>query len=232
MTSTLYLASASPRRRQLLAAAGIPFTLLLAPVDEERLAADYCGPMERLAEYLAERKAAQALELLAQRGEQGRVLAADTTVLLDGESLAKPRDAAEARAMLAKLRDRPHIVATGIALATTWAPGITTASSRTEVLMRAYGEDEVEQYVATGDPLDKAGSYSIQHPDFHPVAKFTGCHLGVIGLPVCLVAALLGHGPLPPVAPGHRSCMWSALCTGPLPSTGTVHAPWRPDEGL
>ena len=96
--------------------------------------------------------------------------------------------------MLERLRGRVHTVATGVALGSTDADAVRRASSQTRVLMRDYSEAEVEAYVATGDPLDKAGSYSIQHPDFHPVATITGCHLGVIGLPVCIVAALL----LPP----------------------------------
>lgn len=230
MAYPLYLASASPRRRQILAEAGIPFELLLAPIDEERLAAEYRGPIGLLGEYLAEHKALEARARLIADGKHGHVLASDTTVLLDGESLAKPRDRAEARTMLARLRARTHVVATGIALAGTAAEAITTATSRTEVLMREYGESEVEAYVATGDPLDKAGSYSIQHPDFHPVARFAGCHLGVIGLPVCIVAALLGNGTLPPVRDNGRSCIWSPLCTAPLPTRDSVHRPPRSAE--
>lgn len=231
MTPTLYLASSSPRRKQLLEAAGIPFEVLVAPVNEERLAAEYSGPIEELGEHLAKHKAMQAREVLTRRGGRGHVLASDTTVLVDGESLAKPQDGAEAHAMLAKLRDRTHVVATGVALANTETSDITTASSRTEVLMRAYSEEEVAAYVASGDSLDKAGSYSIQHPDFHPVAQLDGCHLGVIGLPVCLVAALLGRGMLPPVSEDHGACVWSPLCTAPLPTPGDVRHCSHPGKG-
>lgn len=230
MDGPLYLASASPRRRQLLAEAGIPFELLLAPVDEDRLAAKYRGPMELLGEYLAEHKALAARARLRALGQRGLILASDTTVLLDGKSLAKPRDRAEARAMLERLRGRTHIVATGVALASTSSPAVTTATSRTEVLMREYGEAEVEAYVATGDPLDKAGSYSIQHPEFQPVARFKGCHLGVIGLPVCVVAALLGRGTLPPPRGDCHDCAWSALCTPPLPTLDVVHHQTPPGD--
>lgn len=230
MDGPLYLASASPRRRQLLAEAGIAFELLLAPVDEERLAAEYRGPIGLLGEYLAEHKALAARARLRALRQHGHILASDTTVLLDGESLAKPSDRAEARAMLERLRGRTHIVATGVALASTASQAVTTATSRTDVLMREYGAAEVEAYVATGDPLDKAGSYSIQHPRFRPAARFDGCHLGVIGLPVCIVATLLGRGTLPPPHGDGHACAWSSLCTPPLPTPDVVHHQHSPGE--
>jgi len=125
--------------------------------------------------------------------------------------------------MLEALRGRVHTVATGVALGSTDSDAVRRASSRTRVLMREYSVAEVEAYVATGDPLDKAGSYSIQHPDFHPVATITGCHLGVIGLPVCLVAALVGHGSLPPVDAATGWCVWSPACTRPFPTPTAIH---------
>lgn len=224
----LYLASASPRRRHLLAQAGVAFELLVAPVDEEALTAAYGGPLELLGEYLAGCKALAAREALWALGRRGRILAADTTVLLDGESLPKPRDLAEARQMLERLRGREHLVATGVALASTEADDLTSATSSTRVLMRDYSDEEVAAYVASGDPLDKAGAYSIQHPDFHPVARFTGCHLGVIGLPLCIVVALLGREVLPP-ALVEGWCVWSPDCTQPFPSPAVVHRTQRQD---
>ena len=260
--SPLILASASPRRSQLLTQAGIPFERLIAPLDEDALTAAYTGPMERLGEYLARHKALAAWAKLQaeQRTEQGvRALASDTTVLLDGASLAKPRDHDEAVWMLRQLRGRTHIVATGVALIEEgdrnreWATHETTdnspvvvsggrprtrwhssgarqaalysATSATRVTMRPYSDDEIAAYVATGDPLDKAGAYSIQHPAFQPVASLAGCHLGVIGLPLCLVGALLG-GVAPrrvvPAAAGmpDGDCPWSALCRAPFPDIG------------
>ncbi|HKT39205.1 MAG TPA: Maf family protein, partial [Ktedonobacterales bacterium] len=97
----------------------------------------------------------------------------------------------------------------------------------TRVLMREFSDAEIAAYVATGDPLDKAGAYSIQHPDFSPVERFMGCHLGVIGLPVCLVGALLGQWPSemptskisPAVSP---LCSWSAICSPPLPAAASI----------
>jgi septum formation protein len=224
----LFLASASPRRRHLLAQAGVAFELLVAPVDEEALTAAYGGPLELLGEHLAGCKARAARKVLRAAGRRGRILAADTTVLLDDASLPKPRDLAEARQMLERLRGREHVVATGVALASTEADDLTSATSSTRVLMRDYSDEEVAAYVASGDPLDKAGAYSIQHPDFHPVARFTGCHLGVIGLPLCIVAALLGRGALPPALVEGR-CSWSPGCTRPFPSSAVVHRARRQD---
>lgn len=223
----LYLASASPRRSELLTRAGITFERLPAPIDEDALSASYAGPLERLGEYLAREKALAGLRMLAQSGRQGSVLASDTTVLLDGRSLAKPRDLAEAEAMLRTLRGREHIVATGVALVGDDPETIVSATSETRVLMREFGDAEIAAYVATGDPLDKAGAYSIQHPDFSPVERFMGCHLGVIGLPVCLVGALLGQWPSeaptseisPAVSP---LCSWSAICSPPLPAAASI----------
>jgi predicted house-cleaning NTP pyrophosphatase (Maf/HAM1 superfamily) len=148
-------------------------------------------------------------------------------VLLDGRSLAKPGDLAEAEAMLRMLRGREHIVATGVALAGDDPESIVSATSATRVLMRDYSDAEIAAYVATGDPLDKAGAYSIQHPGFSPVERFMGCHLGVIGLPVCLVAALLGHWAAempaietsPTISP---LCSWSGTCSTPLPAAASI----------
>ncbi len=158
----------------------------------------------------------------------GTVLAADTTVLIDGCSLPKPMDAEDAVRILETLRGREHVVATGVALAPPAPSPIVSATSQTCVLMRDYSDEEIGVYVATGDPLDKAGAYSIQHPDFSPVARIAGCHLGVIGLPVCIVARLLGRGTLPPSAstltPGGAPCIWSARCTPPLPTDMAISA--------
>lgn len=220
---TLVLASASPRRRQLLAEAGISFTLHIVPIDEEQLSETYHGPLDHLGEYLAQRKAQAALEDVLRMGKSGIVLAADTTVLLAGRSLAKPHDSAEALSMLRTLRGREHVVATGVAIAGPEPGRMLSATSRTHVRMRRYDSAEIAAYVASGDPLDKAGAYSIQHPDFHPVASISGCHTGVIGLPICLVTALLEGAPLPPDSPGYDGiCPWSSRCTQPFPGPNVI----------
>jgi nucleoside triphosphate pyrophosphatase len=226
----LFLASTSPRRRQLLAEAGIAFELFPVPVDEDRLTEEYTGPLDRLGEYLACQKADAAEKALLAAGKRGLVLAADTTVLLEGVSLAKPRDLEEGERMLRALRGREHIVATGVALARPDAGHLISGTAATRVLMRDYGDDEITGYVATGDSLDKAGGYSILHPGFAPVERIAGCHLGVVGLPVCIVASLLGRGPLPGDATGQecapgRCCPWSALCSPPLPVAANLTLP-------
>lgn len=225
---SLYLASASPRRSQLLTHAGIAFEQLLVPIDEDALSENYAGPLERLGEYLARAKALAALRMLADSGKRGRVLASDTTVLLDGQSLAKPRGLAEAEDMLRMLRGREHIVATGVALAGDDAESIVSATSATRVLMRDYTDAEIAEYVATGDPLDKAGAYSIQHPGFSPVERFAGCHLGVIGLPLCLVGALVGRWPRETTLDESHlaalpACLWSSGCREPMPAAAAIH---------
>lgn len=214
----------------MLSEAGIAFVPHVVPVDEAALTAAYQGPMERLGEHLARHKALAARHDLHERGCDGLVLASDTTVLLDGRSLPKPADAAEAITMLRALSGREHVVATGVALAQPSGSAIRSASSRTRVRMREYTDDELLAYVASGDPLDKAGAYSIQHPSFRPVASFFGCYLGVVGLPVCIVAALLGRATLPPVSaaesapPATARCIWSLRCVPPLPSPDTLEA--------
>ena len=243
-STTLHLASASPRRRALLRALGRPFTVGTAPLDEKQLEAAYTGPAEGLAEYLARAKAAAAVADLDDTGtEPALVLTADTTVLLDGRVLGKPQDAAEAAAMLRALRGRAHTVVTGVALAparTNWATGGTTSDDAgarlrstavaTRVHMRAYGDEEIAGYVASGDPLDKAGAYGVQHPGFQPVARVAGCYLAVVGLPLCAVAALLADageavgseaqtGPLE----AGQACPWSPRCRPPLPTFLPAH---------
>jgi predicted house-cleaning NTP pyrophosphatase (Maf/HAM1 superfamily) len=121
--------------------------------------------------------------------------------------------------MLRELRGREHTVATGVALVDPAHGKVASATSATRVLMRDYSDAEIAAYVATGDPLDKAGSYSIQHPGFQPVESLRGCHLGVIGLPVCIVARLLGKDSALDAA---GACPFSAQCTRPYPMEGLI----------
>ena len=136
------------------------------------------------------------------------MLGADTVVVLDGEILGKPADDAEATAMLAALRGRPHRVLTGVALAVAgevaWSGVVETA-----VWMRAYGADEVTRYVRSGRPLDRAGAYGIQDADFRPVDRVEGCFANVVGLPLCEVRrALIAIDPEREWGPG-----WQAVPT-------------------
>jgi MAF protein len=213
----LLLASASPRRRQILSLLGLPFGVGVSPIDEEAMQASYQGPIEGLAQWLAERKAVGAHTLPEAAGHL--VITADTTVLLNGEELGKPRDKAHARELLLRLRDRWHHVVTGVSVSRRIDDQIQiqSASCTTPVLMRPYSEEEIAAYIATGDPLDKAGSYGIQHPDFQPTERINGCYLNVVGLPLCVVVNLLAEFGVYPAtegrqAPGCLVCPWSERC--------------------
>jgi septum formation protein len=182
------LASASPRRRELLAQLGLPFEVFAPDVDEtpglEELNA--AALVERLA------KAKAAAGRLAF--PKATVIAADTLVALPGEpALGKPRDAAEAKAMLRRLSGRQHEVSTGVCVAN---PERTTVRAVvTRVSMRAFGEAEIDWYVGTAEPLDKAGAYAIQGKGSLFVAAIEGSWSNVVGLPMAeLVETLADFG--------------------------------------
>jgi MAF protein len=115
------------------------------------------------------------------------VIGADTIVVLDGQILGKPRDSVEALSMLERLRARQHEVITGLTMVGPGQHEIYVSSTITKVWMRAYGDDEIAEYIARGEPFDKAGGYAIQSTHFHPVARIEGCYLNVVGLPLCKV---------------------------------------------
>jgi predicted house-cleaning NTP pyrophosphatase (Maf/HAM1 superfamily) len=118
------------------------------------------------------------------------MLTADTVVDLGGESLGKPGDAAEAQHMLERLRESEHLVHSGVALARPGSPPLVRRVT-TKIRMRPYTDAEIAAYVATGDPMDKAGAYAIQHPTFAPVEDVNVCYANVVGLPLCAVVRLL-----------------------------------------
>jgi septum formation protein len=194
----LILASNSPRRRQLLTLTGIPFVVLVADVDESQLA------NEKPADYvlrLAEKKAR------AVHGERDQIILASDTTVVDGtDILGKPKDADDAVAMLTRLRGHAHQVYTGIALLRKSDGLLLTDLCVTDVPMREYSDEEIQAYVATGDPLDKAGAYAIQHPGFHPVERMDGCFASVMGLPVCHVILQMRKMDLQPDASFFADC--------------------------
>ena len=197
----LVLASNSPRRRQLLSLVGWQFTVSAANVDESQFAnetpADY---VLRLAETKARAIAASGINT------DRIVLAADTTVVDGSDILGKPSDAAEATAMLKRLRGHTHQVYTGIALFRPRDGLLLKDLCVTDVPMRDYSDKEIDAYVQTGDPLDKAGAYAIQHPEFHPVARMDGCFASVMGLPVCHVIRLMRKMDIQPVTDFFLTC--------------------------
>jgi len=188
----LILASNSPRRRQLLALADWMFNVVVADVDERahvnESPADY---VLRLAETKARAVRAHADQI---------VLAADTAVVDGFDILGKPRDNAEAFAMLTRLRGHTHQVYTGVALLRLSDGLLLKELCVTDVPMRAYSDDEINAYIQTGDPLDKAGAYAIQHPRFRPVARMEGCYASVMGLPMCHVVRMMRKLDSPPHA--------------------------------
>jgi septum formation protein len=187
----LVLASASPRRRELLAQAGYTFEVRPAHVPEDPLPGEEpIAYVVRLAREKAEavyRQMAERTEATAGNGLA--VLGADTTVAVDGEILAKPEDAADAARMLRMLSGRTHRVITGVALAT--SDGTEVAAEVTAVRFVALADEEIAAYVATGEPMDKAGAYAIQGGAAKWIPRIEGCYFNVVGLPLALVTAML-----------------------------------------
>ena len=181
----LILASNSPRRRQLLALAGWTFSVSAADVDES------VGENESPTDYVLRLAETKARAVAGKAHAKQIVLAADTTVVDGGDILGKPKDAKEAATMLTRLRGHAHQVYTGIALLRLSDGLLLKDLCVTDVPMRAYSDEEIQAYIQTGDPLDKAGAYGIQHPQFRPVAEMNGCYASVMGLPVCHVIRLM-----------------------------------------
>jgi septum formation protein len=171
----LVLASASPRRRELLAAAGLDVDVDLVDVDERPLAGE---PPDAYVERVARLKA----EAGSARHPGRVVLGADTAVVVDGEVLGKPRDAADAVAMLRRLAGREHDVMTGVAVAS--AGRVESFVERTRVTMAPLSPADIEAYVASGEPFDKAGAYAIQGGAARFILGFEGSYTNVVGLPL------------------------------------------------
>jgi MAF protein len=169
----------------LLALLGLPFEAVASQLSEER------EPGESPEAYARRLSRDKAQAVTAQIGGPALILAADTIVVDGGEVLGKPRDSAEAIAMLRQLRGRTHMVSTAVTLLDTSDGRWKTEAPVSPVPMRNYTEDEIAEYVASGDPLDKAGAYAIQHEGFHPVTMFRHCLTNVMGLPICEVIRLL-----------------------------------------
>ena len=179
----LILASGSPRRAEILTAAGIPFEVLAADVDESRLPGE--SPSE-MVERLARAKAQAVAQNTSSFGPR-LILGADTVVVCDDEILGKPANAADARRMLLKLNGREHHVITGFALLRTVDGEIRSGHETTRVWFSQMAEFQVDSYVASGEPMDKAGAYAIQGTDGRYIPKIQGCYFNVVGLPLACV---------------------------------------------
>jgi len=191
----------------------LPFATAAADVDETPHAGeDPAALVLRLAQAKA-----RALPVAPETW----VLAADTLVVLDGHILGKPRDAAEARHMLLALRGREHLVLSALALR--HRETLSTRLVSVRVWMRAYPPDEIEAYIASGDPLDKAGAYAIQHPRFQPVARIDVCYAAVVGFPLCALRALFVAQGLPfPMADIPAVCLARFGYTCPRQDAGRL----------
>jgi septum formation protein len=189
----LILASASPRRRELLAQAGYHFDVQASALPESR------RPEEdaiRFATRLAREKAEEVFarrQAAAGMGEPAIVLGADTVVVCDGEVMGKPADPADAERMLLLLSGRTHHVVTGVAVVwgSSSSPTIEVAAELTQVTMRTLSPGEVSRYAASGEPMDKAGAYAIQGYAARWIPRISGCYFNVVGLPLALVATML-----------------------------------------
>ena len=190
----LYLASGSPRRRELLTQIGVPFSTVSAAIDETPFPNE--SPVAYV-ERLAREKALAGREQLRASMAHNHfcVLGADTAVVLDDRILGKPVDQADALAMLMGLSGREHEVLTAVALND--AERCETRVVRSRVTFRAISEDEAGRYWASGEPHDKAGGYAIQGLAAVFVAHLNGSYSAVVGLPVCETAELLGHFGIP-----------------------------------
>lgn len=205
----LILASGSPRRREFVEHLSLPFIVHVADIDEQNGEGE---PPDTLVARLSWEKALS----VATRFPQAVVIGADTVVTLEKEILGKPSGPLQAAAMLRRLRDRPHKVYSGVTVCPPNGGTPLTAVVESTVWMRPYAEDEIAAYVASGDPMDKAGAYGIQNAQLHPVARLRGCYASVMGLPLCELSKLLRTaGVVPPVdVPTACSALTGVRCCG------------------
>jgi MAF protein len=201
----LFLASNSPRRKELLSLTGWEYNLLPSQVDETPLPdEDGIGYVKRIAR-------TKALLAASTAGDHGVIIAADTTVIDHGkngkaEIFGKPNDHGEAADMLRRLRGHAHQVLTAISILRSQDSTILVDCCTTDVPMRNYNNEEIDAYIASGDPMDKAGAYAIQHTGFHPVEELKGCYANVMGLPLCHLTRSLLQFDIPPKTDIPRTC--------------------------
>ena len=211
----IVLASASPRRHALLSDLGIEFRIAPSNIPEDPEPGE---TPERMVRRLSREK---ALAVAKHEGaETGYYIAADSTVVLDGESIAKPADTDEARRMLTRLRGTSHHVTTGITVYDAATRRCVTESHTADVLMREFSDAEMERSIASGTPMDKAGAYAIQDDEFRPTSLQHGCYSNVMGLPACRVVEILAD----------MGCELPDFAEMTVPSGCTVPCPLNPSH--
>ena len=205
------LASSSQRRRELIRALDVPVRVAVPDVEEGRP-----HPEESPREFVL-RLSLEKARRVAPRAGNAIVLAADTAVVWDGHVFGKPSDQAEARRMLMDLRGDVNTVVTGVTALDGRTARCVSAANSTEVTLRDFSDDEMDDYVASREPLDKAGAYAVQDEVFRPASRTLGCYLNVVGLPICDVVDLLEElGARPRLTKGWRppeQCGECALTT-------------------
>jgi MAF protein len=197
----LILASNSPRRRQLLSLEGWAYQVIPARIDEN------LHPEESPQDVVIRLAREKALDVGKFAPVGSTIIAADTAVVAGGQILGKPASPDHAASILRQLRGEKHQVITGLAVWPATGNSLLSDHCVTSVIMREYSEAELQAYVATGDPLDKAGAYAIQHRVFDPVEHIEGCYANVVGLPLCLLTALLSSCGIPPVRHITANCL-------------------------
>jgi septum formation protein len=184
MQEKLILASKSPRRRYLLKQAGLNFVVIPSEIDESQFA---CDDPEGFVRVLAESKAGD----ISKKYPESWVIGADTIVLIEGMVLGKPNNKNEAREMLGRLSGKTHTVMTGYAVCCEKKSVSFSEVIKTEVIFKALSPDEIEWYINTDEPFDKAGAYAIQGLGTFLVKRINGSYTNVVGLPVCEVIEFL-----------------------------------------
>jgi MAF protein len=196
----IVLASRSPRRYDFIKSLGIAFQIHVADIDERSQEGEL--PVDLVARLSREKALAVAVLY-----PDAIVIGADTIVALDGQVLGKPAGPDEATEMLRRLRDRPHHVYSGVTVCSPTHDTPLTSVSDSTVWMRPYSDADIAAYVASGDPLDKAGAYGIQNAEFSPVARFQGCYASVMGLCLCDLVELLSQAGLTIEADAPDACV-------------------------
>jgi septum formation protein len=204
---SLILASGSPRRKELMRLLRVPFQVRVPDVEESP------QPGEIPAE-VPQRISRLKAVCVARTEERGIVVAADTVVVHKGDILGKPRDPDDAVEMLRRLRGERHLVLSGVTVMDAETGKQITELCESKVWLRQLSDTEIEAYVATGDPLDKAAAYAIQNADFSPVSKVVGCPANVMGLPMCHVVRNLRRlgAALPTTAATRCEIRYGYLC--------------------
>ena len=200
----LILASNSPRRKELLALSGLPFRVQVPDVDESFLHGESA---EAYVCRISESKAHTAFLLHGTNNARERyIVACDTVVVDNNQVIGKPADAEGAAEILMRLRGRVHKAYSSLTVIDTADGSVNQELCITDVMMRNYSEEEMWAYISSGDPMDKAGAYAIQHAGFHPVAELSGCYANVMGLPLCHLQRTLSDLAFTPDADIPQTC--------------------------